>query len=77
MTALALAAALEEPDEELPVAPVDRLLVNVPVAAEALGISPWLLRRLLDDGDLPCVRIRTRRLIRWADLQTFVDQLNP
>jgi excisionase family DNA binding protein len=40
--------------------------------AEALGVSPKTVWRLLRDGKLPCVRIGGRTMISVADVDAFV-----
>lgn len=39
------------------------LTLTIPEAAEALGISPWLVRRAVRDGTLPHIQIGRRVLI--------------
>ncbi len=39
------------------------LVYSVPEAAEVLGVSPWLVYRLVAEGDLPSVRLGDRRLV--------------
>ena len=57
------------------------LVLDVNAAAKMIGVSPWVLRRYIDDGLLPTVKFpsakhpgeRSRRvLIAVADLEAFV-----
>lgn len=57
----------------------DGRLVDVKEAARFLGISPWTIRRLIDSGTLPCVRLPNggssavrRLLIDRDDLEKLV-----
>jgi excisionase family DNA binding protein len=56
-------------------APVS-LLVDVPAAAEALGVSPRQVERLVASGELTSVK-GGRRRIRRSDLERYVDGLTP
>jgi excisionase family DNA binding protein len=47
---------------------VDRL-----EAAQALGVSPGTIDNLRRSGELPSVKIGTRRLFDMADLRRFID----
>ncbi len=67
-----LNAETEDPSGPAPLAP---LCISVEAAAELLGIGVSLARQLVAAGDLPTVRIRTRRLVRVADLRQFVEEL--
>jgi excisionase family DNA binding protein len=51
---------------------VDRLLVDRLTAAKMLGISGTTLDLLRIAGQIPSLKIGTRRLFALADLQTFV-----
>ncbi len=59
------------------------LVLDVKSAAAAIGVSPWVLRRYIDDGLLPTVKfpsakhpgeVSRRVLIAVADLEAFVQQ---
>lgn len=58
--------------EDDPVVFGDRLLVSVPEAAKALGVSRTVLYDLISSGDLTTVRIGRRRLVPVATLMDFV-----
>ena len=48
-------------------------LLNVPDTAERLGVSVRTVRRMIADGELPCVRLRDRVLIRSTDIAALVE----
>ena len=50
----------------------DRLL-QLPEAAETLAVSPKTVRRLIDFGKLPSVRIAGRRLVKLSDIQRLIE----
>lgn len=50
-----------------------RLLVDRLAAADALGVSPGTIDNLRRSGELPSVKIGTRRLFDMADLRRFID----
>jgi len=58
-----------------------RAVLDVKAAAAFLGVSPWVLRRFIDDGLLPTVKYPSakhpgensrRVLLAVADLEEFV-----
>ncbi len=51
---------------------VGRILLRVPEAAESLGIGKSLLYTLINDGEIPVVRIRGAVRISPDDLQAWV-----
>lgn len=51
-----------------------RLTYTVPEAAEVVGVSEWLLRRMIRRGDIPHMRIGEKRIViartvlhRWVE----------
>ena len=54
---------------------VERLLLRVPEAAEALGVSKSQGFKLVWSGELPSVRIGKAVRVPAAALQEFVDRL--
>jgi excisionase family DNA binding protein len=50
-----------------------KLALSLPDAAHSLGVSERTIRRLVEKGDLPSVRIGGRRLIRYTDLARLMD----
>lgn len=56
----------------IPGAPPAPLLTDRLNAARLLGISPTTLDTLRLTGQIPSLKIGTRRLFALADLQTFV-----
>lgn len=61
---------------EAPVSP-EPALVTVAQAAEWLGISEKQAYRLVYDGHLPSVYIKTSRRVRRTDLEAFIQRLPP
>ena len=57
------------------VQPTDRMLVSIPQAASALGLGRTRLYELLDAGEIETVKIGKRRLIVWASLVGYVENL--
>jgi hypothetical protein len=49
-----------------------RLLLSVKAGARALSISPRQLQDLATAGDVPSIRLGSRRLFRWPDLRAWV-----
>jgi len=52
-----------------------KLLLSIPEACEITGISRSRLYNEMTAGRLNWVKVGTRRLIKPADLQAFVDAL--
>jgi excisionase family DNA binding protein len=50
------------------------LLVGVPDAAEAIGLSPWTIRQYVRRGKIRAVRIGRRVLIEPSELQRLIDE---
>jgi len=50
-----------------------RLLVDRLAAADALSVSPGTIDNLRRSGELPSVKIGTRRLFDMADLRCFIE----
>jgi excisionase family DNA binding protein len=53
------------------------LLVDVPEAAEVLGVSSRQVERLVASGELRSVKVGGCRRIRRSDLERYVDGLTP
>lgn len=54
--------------------PVERLLTLQEVA-EHMGVSVRSVRRLVDEGELPVIRIRTRLVrVSWAAFRDFLNR---
>jgi excisionase family DNA binding protein len=49
-------------------------LVSVAETAERLSLSPRYIRKLIADGELVCVRIGDRVLIRPLDIADFIER---
>lgn len=54
---------------------VEPLCVDYSSVAARLGVSERTVKRLTSSGRLPAVRIGGRALVRVADLEAFVEQL--
>jgi excisionase family DNA binding protein len=55
----------------------DSLTVTIEEAAQILGISPWLTRRLAEDGTIPSVRLGKLYRISRARLMELVNGEKP
>ncbi|MEM9656646.1 MAG: helix-turn-helix domain-containing protein [Actinomycetota bacterium] len=53
--------------------PALRLAFSVDESAEILGIGSSLAKELIRTGELRSIKVGRRRLVAWADLETFVD----
>jgi excisionase family DNA binding protein len=53
---------------------LQQLLVSVPDAAEAVGLSPWTIRQYVRLGKIHVVRIGRRVLIEPSELQRLIDE---
>jgi excisionase family DNA binding protein len=60
---------LVQPDEELLARYVDLL-----VASQTLGIHPQSVRRLIDRGELPAIKISNKWIIRREILEHFAER---
>jgi excisionase family DNA binding protein len=49
-------------------------LLSIRKAAEVLGLSPWTIRKHIQRGTLPCVRIGGRVLIEPAELERLIER---
>jgi hypothetical protein len=52
-------------------------LLTLPKFAQACGISEWLARRLVLNGDIPSVLVGTRRRIDERWVERWLDAGNP
>jgi predicted DNA-binding transcriptional regulator AlpA len=52
---------------------VQKLTVSVQDAVAMTGLSRQVLYAHIKSGDLPSALVNSRRLIRVADLQAFID----
>lgn len=59
-------------DTEACSVPLEPLAVPLPEAARLLSISLRKVYYLIDDGTLPSIKLGKRRLVRLADLRTFL-----
>jgi excisionase family DNA binding protein len=49
-------------------------LLGVRAAADLLSISPWTVRALVWNGELPEVRVGRRLLLDVRDLESFIER---
>ncbi|HUR18928.1 MAG TPA: helix-turn-helix domain-containing protein [Acidimicrobiales bacterium] len=52
---------------------IERLVLSIAEAAEALGVSDDLVYELTERGDLPCLRLGRRKVIPRRAIQLVVD----
>lgn len=52
---------------------INRLLLTIQEAASILRVHRATVTRMIEYGELPCVLVRSRKLIRTKDLLTFID----
>jgi len=50
-----------------------RPLLTIQEAATYLRVHRTTISRMVTTGELPCIRVRSRKLIRMQDLQAFID----
>jgi excisionase family DNA binding protein len=53
---------------------LQQLLLAVPDAAEAIGLSPWTIRQYVREGKIQSIRIGRRVLIEPSELQRLIDE---
>jgi len=51
-----------------------RLLWNVKEVGQAMGISPWTVRRYIADGKLLAVRLGRRVLVEPGECRKLIEQ---
>ncbi|HEY6224513.1 MAG TPA: helix-turn-helix domain-containing protein [Gemmatimonadales bacterium] len=61
---------LETPEPRVP-----RITLSIVETAESLGISERQVRRLIDRGVIPTVRLGARRVVSVDALHRVIDQL--
>jgi excisionase family DNA binding protein len=57
-----------------PTATDDKCLQSVPAVAKFLSLSRSKVYKLMDDGELPFVKLGKSRRIRWADVLKLVER---
>ena len=55
--------------------PPEPITVSVNVAAELTGLSKWMIRKRVGDGDIESVYEGSRRLVVWESLQNYIRNL--
>ena len=53
---------------------INPLLLDIPGASSALGVTIWQLRGLIANGELPVVRIGRKLYLRRTTLQRWVER---
>lgn len=48
-------------------------VLTIEETADFLRVHRATISRMISSGELPCVRVRSRKLIREQDLLTFID----
>lgn len=48
-------------------------LLTIQEAADTLRVHRATISRMISTGELSCIRVRSRKLIRKQDLQAFID----
>lgn len=51
----------------------NKLLLTIQEVADILRVHRATVSRMLETGELPCVLVRSRKLIRSTDLLGFID----
>jgi len=52
-----------------------RLALSIPSLADALGIGPTLAKQLVLSGEIPSIKIRSRRLVRIEAADEYLRRL--
>jgi excisionase family DNA binding protein len=50
------------------------LVYSLEEAADLLKVSKWTINRLIEEGEIGSILIRSRRLVRASDLTDFIDR---
>ena len=50
-----------------------KILLTIQEAADILRVHRATVTRMIEYGELPCVLVRSRKLIRTKDLLAFID----
>jgi excisionase family DNA binding protein len=53
---------------------MERLLLNMREAGEALACSPWTVRRKIYRGEIPGVKVGTRLCVERVALEDFIRE---
>lgn len=56
--------------------PLPRSAYSVAEVAQALGLSDWTVRDLMDKGEIPSARLGTRRVIPAVAYERWLADLN-
>jgi len=48
-------------------------LMTIQETADLLRVHRATVSRMIDYGELPCILVRSRKLIRMQDVQAFID----
>lgn len=52
----------------------DVILISVPEAARRMSVDPATMRKLITSGEIPCVRVGRRILVRPEDLRRWAEE---
>jgi len=50
-----------------------KILLNIKETADILRVHRSTVSRMLDSGELPAILVRSRKLIRYADVLEFIE----
>lgn len=50
------------------------LVYTLTEAANRLKVSKWTVNRLIEEGEIGSILIRTRRLVRASDLSAYLER---
>ncbi len=53
-----------------------KILLNIQETADILRVHRSTVSRMLDSGELPAILVRSRKLIRYADVLEFIEKPN-
>lgn len=53
--------------------PMEVLLLTIEETAKLLRVHRATVSRMIKAGELPCVRVQSRKLVRKKDLLSFID----
>jgi excisionase family DNA binding protein len=53
---------------------VSRMAMSVEESAQALSLSPWTIRKYIEEGKIKAVKIGRRVLIEPSELQRLIEE---
>lgn len=60
---------ITQPDDE-----PETLVYTLQETANLLKVSKWTIARLIEEGEIGSILIRTRRLVRATDIRTYLER---